>query len=292
MHRKEVWSPAALGAAALTIPVWSTSYVGTRFALHAYSPMALALLRFLVASSALALYGRSKGIGLPRGRDIPLFVGTGFLGIFLYMWCFNVGHQTVPAATGAFLIAVAPIFTAINAAIAHKTRLAVRGWLGMLTSLVGVGLIAFAEKPASGINRGVFLILFAAWLLSVYNVLVKPLSARYSPLAITLYTFCGGTLFMLFFTPDLVRELPRASLYATLVAIGLGLFPAALGYALWSYALARAPAANVASFMYVTPVLTMLLGWAWLGEWPRTLSLLGGAVALSGVVVTNLRLRR
>jgi drug/metabolite transporter (DMT)-like permease len=36
----------------------------------------------------------------------------------------------------------------------------------------------------------------------------------------------------------------------------------------------------------------MLLGWAWLGEWPRTLSMLGGAVALSGVVLTNLRIGR
>lgn len=292
MPPEQRWSPAAFGAAALTIPLWSTAYVGTRVALHAYSPMALALLRFLVASAALALYGWRKGVGLPRWRDVPLFVGAGFFGIFLYMGCFNVGHPTVPAATGAFLIAVTPIFTAINAAVAHKAKLQLRAWLGMLVSLFGVGLIAFAEKPASGLNPGVFLILFAAWLLSLYNVMVKPLSARYSSLAITLYTFCAGTVFMLVFTPTLVHELPRASLYATLVAMGLGIFPAAMGYALWSYALAHAPAANVASFMYVTPVLTMLLGWAWLGEWLHPLSLVGGAVALSGVVLTNLRLGR
>ncbi len=109
--------------------------------------MSLALLRFLVASSALLLYGWLKGVGRPRRRDLPLFAGAGFLGIFLYMWCFNVGHQTVPAATGAFLIAVTPIFTAINAAIAHKSKVRLRAWLGMSTSLVGAKLGSRVARP-------------------------------------------------------------------------------------------------------------------------------------------------
>jgi drug/metabolite transporter (DMT)-like permease len=42
----------------------------------------------------------------------------------------------------------------------------------------------------------------------------------------------------------------------------------------------------------INPVLTMFLGWVWLDEWPLTLSLVGGAIALVGVVLTNLRLGR
>lgn len=281
--------PRVLWAIAGTILVWSTAYVGTRVALHEFSPMPLALLRFLVASTALALYGAWTGARWPLLRDVPAFLALGFLGIFLYMWLFNVGHRTVPAATGSFLIAVTPLFTVLHGAVIHRTRIPLRGVLGMLVSLLGVGLIAFGERTGGTLNVGVFLLLAAACLLGLYNVWVKPLSDRYRANEITLYTFVAGTIFMLFFAPQLARELPHASAYGLCVVVGLGLLPAALGYTLWSYALSKAPAANVASFMYLTPVVTMVLGWAWIHEMPHAASLLGGLIALLGVVWTNLR---
>jgi drug/metabolite transporter (DMT)-like permease len=287
--KERAFTPKVLAAIGGTILVWSTAYVGTRVALREFSPMSLALLRFLVASSALALYGWVKGARLPRLHDVPVFLALGFLGIFLYMWLFNVGHKTVPAATGSFLIAVTPLFTAINGAVAYRTKIHLRSILGMIVSLLGVGLIAFGERTGGSINIGVFLLLIAAWLLGLYNVWVKPLSKRYKANEITLYTFVAGTLFMLLFLPQLARELPHASAYGVCVVVGLGLFPAAIGYTLWSYALSKAPAANVASFMYLTPVVTMVLGWFWIHELPPAASLVGGLIALGGVVLTNLR---
>lgn len=97
-----------------------------------------------------------------------------------------------------------------------------------------------------------------------------------------------GTLFMLaFFSPPLARELPAAPIAITAVVVYLGLFPAALGYTLWAYALSKAPAANVASFMYLTPVLTIGISWLWIRELPSPWSVLGGFVALAGVYLTN-----
>lgn len=68
----------------------------------------------------------------------------------------------------------------------------------------------------------------------------------------------------------------------------LGIFPAALGYASWAYTLARIPAARAASFLYLVPAVTLGIAWTWLGEWPSWLALLGGAIAISGVVIVNL----
>jgi drug/metabolite transporter (DMT)-like permease len=287
MEHNNRLSPSVFAAAAVTIVLWSSSYVGTRIALHWYSPQALALLRFLTASLALGLYAGLTGIQRPRLQDLPLFLAWGFLGIFAYMWLFNQGHVTVPAATGSFLISTTPLFTALNLALFQKERLNRWGWLGMGISLAGVGLIAFAEKNGAQFNPGVVLILLAAWLLSVYNILVKPVSRRYRALEITTYAFWAGTLFMLVFTPALARELPRAPLGVTAVVIYLGIFPAAIGYALWAYALSKAPAAHVSSFMYITPVFTMLIGWVWIRELPNPYSILGGFIALAGVFLTN-----
>ena len=116
----------------------------------------------------------------------------------------------------------------------------------------------------------------------------RPLVSRYGALACTAYTLLAGALFLLPFLPG---ALPRlfapgdASLAATVVA--LGVFPAAIGYAAWTYALGRFGAARAANFLYLVPPVAALFGFAALGETMNALTLVGGAIAILGVVIVN-----
>ena len=56
---------------------------------------------------------------------------------------------------------------------------------------------------------------------------------------------------------------------------------------IWTYALSRAPASMVASFLYLVPVSAIFIAWVWLGEIPLALSLVGGVLSLVGVVLVN-----
>ena len=76
-------------------------------------------------------------------------------------------------------------------------------------------------------------------------------------------------------------------LMVTLAGVYLGIFPGAIGYVLWSFALSRIPASKLGSFLYLVPALAIGIAWLWLGELPTELSMAGGLVVLVGVIIVN-----
>jgi drug/metabolite transporter (DMT)-like permease len=224
---------------------------------------------------------------LPDKRDLPPILLIGFLGITAYHVALAYGQVTVTAGAASLLIASGPIFTALLATAFLGERLKIWGWFGIVLSFIGVSLIALGEGKGMKFDPGAFLILLSAFCAGVYFVLQKPYLRKYSALELTAYSIWAGTLFMLFFLPGLTQAVGKAPMNATLAVIYLGVFPAALAYVTWTYVLSRFPASNAVSFLYLNPALAILVAWIWLGEIPTTLSLMGGVLAILGVVLVN-----
>lgn len=279
----------SMAAIVFTLIFWASAFAGIRAGLEAFGPGQLALYRFLVASLVLGAYALVTRIPVPPLGVLLRILGLSFLGITLYHVLLNYGEVSVPARTASLIVAAGPSITALLATQFAGERLNAWGWLGTAVAFAGVALIVLGSGQGVQFTQGAILIFLAAVVTSVYFVFQRPLLRHMNPLHFTVWSLMLGTLPMLVFLPGLLRELLAAPLHTHLAVVYLGIFPSALAYLAWSYALSRVPASVTTSFLYVNPVNAILIGWVWLREVPTRMSLLGGLIAIAGVVLLNLR---
>jgi len=275
-------------AALTTAFLWASAFPAVKYLLAYYSAESIMLLRFLVASLTLLIIVAIKKVKLPERRDLPLFALGGFVGIFLYAWLFITGTDTVPSGVSSFLIASAPMFTTLLSIFILKEKVKLFSWLGMLVSLCGLLLITASQMRGFVMNTGVVLLVGASIATSSYIIIQRRLTQKYSPLASTAYSVFFGTLFMLVFLPGLIREMPSVPLLVNLIPVYLGIFPAALAYLAWVYALSKARStAHVTMFLYLIPFIATLLAFLWLNERISPSAFIGGIVIVLGMFISS-----
>ncbi|QHA93135.1 DMT family transporter [Bacillus sp. N1-1] len=275
----------------ITIVIWGSTFAAIRASLHGgYSSGHLVLVRYLIASSAFIMYALWPGVKfkLPKRRDIPGIIALGWVGISIYHIGVTFGEQTISAGTTGMLIGSAPVFTALIAVLVLHEKLGTFGWIGLGIGFIGIILITLGTSgPAFEISSGALLVLMAAIATSFFFVFQKPYFKRYKPIELAAYFTWAGTLPFFWFTPGVLQSIQGATLEANLSAIYVGIFPAAIAYVTWSTALSLGNASSVTSMMYLEPAIAIFIAWIWLNEWPSTLSLIGGVVAIAGVIVVN-----
>jgi drug/metabolite transporter (DMT)-like permease len=283
---------APLAAAGITVLLWASAFVGIRGIGSTFSPGALALGRLLIGTVILGVLLLRRGFVRPRGKALLLTIVAGLLWFGIYNVALNAAERHLDAGTAAMLINVGPVVMAVLAAVFLKEGFPVRLVIGTVIALAGAVLIgASAAGGRHSDLPGVGLCLLAAVLYAVAVIAQKPALKELPALQVTAMGCAVGAISCLPFAPDLWTETAHASVGAIAGLIYLGVFPTAIAFTTWAYALARTEAGKLGATTYLVPIVAALLSWALLSEIPAPLALVGGGFCLIGVAVTRLRSR-
>lgn len=285
------WLP--LAAIGVTLLLWASAFVAIRHLGHEVTPGALSLGRLLVAAVVLsALLLRAPRNRLTRNETL-LLLGCGIAWFGIYNLALNASEQKIDAATAAMIVQVGPILIALLAALFLGERLTSWFAVGMVVAFGGVVAIGSAMRSDGGSDLdGVLLALLAAATYAIGVVCQKVLLRRLSGLEVTCYACWIGAVVCLPWVGDLGDVIGDGD-PQTLLLIGyLGLFPTAIAFSTWAFALRHTDAGKLAITTFLVPGITVLLAWALLGEVPPALVFAGGALCILGVVLTRRKPRR
>jgi drug/metabolite transporter (DMT)-like permease len=287
----------ALAAAGITVIFWASAFVGIRDVADTFSPTSIALGRMAVAVVALGAVLLTQGWTRVSRRDLGLIVVSGLLWDGLYMVALNEAERHVDAGTASMLVNTGPIFIGLFAGLFLGEGLPRRLLLGIAIAFVGSVIVGIAtSSPTTGVgpsSTGVVLCLVAALAYAAGVTLQKPVLGRVPALQVTWLACLTAVVALLPFGSNLAAEASAAALPKIGWIVFLGLFPTALGFTTWAYALRRTSAGRLGATTYLVPPVVIAMAWLLLGEVPPLLALVGGAICVGGVVVVRTpRLRR
>lgn len=273
---------------------WGATWVAGRVAVSEASPLAVASWRFLLAALVLGglLVVRQ---GWPRWnrREWTLVFALGVSGIFLYNVCFLYGLKHIEAGRGALVVALTPAVIALTDWLLHGARMTGRKALGIGIAMLGCLLVVTKGDPGAlihgAVGLGEVLIIGCVVLWTAYTFYGRSATKLMTPLAATFGAALTG------WAMHTVAALIDGSLFAlaglswkgaSSIAF-LGFFGTAIAFTWYAAAVHQLGATKAGAFINLVPVFAVLLGTLLLDERLPGTVLIGGALVMIGVIITN-----
>jgi drug/metabolite transporter (DMT)-like permease len=278
-----------------TIVVWASAFSVIKALIdHGVGAEQIALSRYLVAAPGFAfLLWRAGGLpGLNR-RDATRLLVAGVVIVAGYHLSLNIGEESTASGVAALIVALSPALTMGLAIAFGIERFSLRAATGLAVAFAGVvvvvGLGSSEQLSLAGL-KGPLIVLGAPFSFALYNVLLKPLFARYDLLALTATTSLVGTAALLpIFAGSDVSGIGSIAGRDIALILYLGVFSTLLGYIGWNIGLRAFGPTRAVTATYAIPALAVLFGAVTLEEPVTAWIAVGGLLIVGGVALASFR---
>jgi len=292
----------------LIMLIWSVNYLTTKYALRFFPPLTMASFRVVTAAAFMLLF-YPVAARLPAFsadlkahkqkrtlRDIFTFAYLGFFCVSLNQMCFTVGLRYTSVAHSSIILGMGPIYALILAVLFRLEKLTWGKAFGMAVSFSGVAILASAS---GGVTRhsptlaGDFITLCGSLAFAFYVVLGKRVAGNYDALTMTTWNYLLGAVLVL---PIAIHQAIAFGPLTSWQAIPwqawacfafTAIFSSTLAYLFYFWLLRYLQASQLSAFTYFLPVAATILGILFLGERGSLAELLGAALALLGLFLTE-----
>ncbi len=277
--------------AILSVLVWGTTYVATKVLINTgLKPVEILLYRFCLAYACLACVSH-KRLRADSWKDEALLLCTGLSGGSLYFIAENTALGITLASNVSLLICTAPIFTILLSSVFFGDRLRRKLLYGSMIALVGVAMVVFNGSVILKISPvGDLLTMVAALLWAVYCLLLRRLGKTYPTLFVTrkvfFYALVTLLAYLAFFPTEFHTELLRLpAVYSNLLFLSI---IASMGcYLMWNAAVHHLGASVTSNYLYLIPLVTILVAAVWLGEPLTIVALVGTIFIIGGIYIAE-----
>ena len=248
-----------LPALAAVYFVWGSTYLGIRFGLEGFPPLAMNAIRFIGGGSLLYVWLRRRGAPVPTRAQWRNAAVTGAImligGVGLVTIAEDLG---VGSGVAASAVAVMPLWAALWSGLFGQWPVRLE-WLGLALGIGGVVLLA-QEGDFQSTAAGTFLMVVAPLLWAFGSVWSVRLDLPKNSMATAAQMLTVGPMFVVLALVFGESFDAAPSAKAWLAVAYLSLFGSVLAYNAYVYLLRSVRPTLATSYAYANPIVAIVLG--------------------------------
>ncbi|MBI2032257.1 MAG: DMT family transporter [Candidatus Levybacteria bacterium] len=283
----------AILALILANVIWGAAFPIYKWTLDIIPPFTFSFLRFFLGAFILLPFVWNR-LNIEK-QDILRLIFLSFVSVTVLIPLLLVGLTLTPSINAPIIVSSGPIFLIVASILFLKEKVRPKILLGTVISLAGVLLIILRPIIEAGFSGGILgnLFIFLATLCSVIQaILLKKLTVKNDPLAITFWMFVIGSLPLI---PAVLWESQNFNfgLLNTQGIIGLSygvILASAFAHFLLAYGIKYIKASEVGIFTYVDPIATVVIAVPLLSEVITPVYLVASFLVFAGIFVAEGRI--
>lgn len=272
-----------------SVVLWGGTFIATKLAYEMYTPIQVGGIRPLVAAILFWVVRKiKKDNETIDAIDRKRLVGSAFLGITLCMMFQNIGISMTSVSNAALIVASFPAITMLLEVFIYRVKPTPTKIIGITMSIVGVAILSQISLDGNSTAVwGNLMMVGAGIFWAFYNFLTVSLVNKYSTMTITYYQMLYGAVL---FIPFILLEgsaWNAPTLSPTASVLYLGICGSMLAFLFYNKGLRKLSASVAVSFLNLVPVVALFLSVIVLRERISFMQLLGGAVVITGVLISS-----